>query len=259
MQRSGNFLRAVLGASLLAGLTFGAPAQAQLIPNPPVLTNQHVDLGIAYEDDAWDLHVHNETDDIEYAPNEVLLGIGPAARMARPAGSAFDFIGVGAGENFWLLPEANNPDVLFLGIGSEEIESGVFDTIAAPDARVSGAGEWLTLSLHSVLGPGDFSIWSEGDLGPIVFMATSDGIGMDDKVFVVAGGHSHFNFGFTAPGIYEVTVSASGFINGQMLQSDPVTYYFGVEAVPEPGVVALLAGSALPAFCLLRRRQSRRP
>ena len=30
-------------------------------------------VGIAYEDDAWDLHVHDEEHDAEYAPDQALL------------------------------------------------------------------------------------------------------------------------------------------------------------------------------------------
>src|SRR5262249_45894483 len=43
-----------------------------------VLSAGHVDIGVAYED-GWDLHVHDEENDEEYEPYDVILHVGAAA------------------------------------------------------------------------------------------------------------------------------------------------------------------------------------
>jgi surface-anchored protein len=190
-----------------------------------------VDVGIAIEDGAWDLHVHDESNDAEYEPDAALLHVGPAAAEARPAGDAFDFIGVAAGETFWRLPQSEDPRLLFLGVGAEEIEPGTFT-----DGRVR-------LVLKAVNGPGHFSVWQSTDAGPAVFMATSDGITAADLLTVLEGGHEHYNWGFSARGRYEVTFQAWRFLDdGDDIPdfSEEVTYYFSVDNL---GRVRLDAGS----------------
>ncbi len=182
-----------------------------------VLKMGHADVGVAYEDDAWDLHVHDEETDTEYEPDEVLLYVGPQAEEARVEDARFDFIGVGAGETYWRLPDVDNPQLLFLGIGGEELEAGTFQ------------GGEVQLHLKAVNGPGQFSVWQNTDTGPAVAMATSDGITGDDSLNVLEGGHAHYNWGFTALGAYEVTFEATGMLaDGTAVASGDVTYFFEV-------------------------------
>ena len=91
-----------------------------------ILSTGHADIGVAYEDDAWDLHIHDEENDAEYEPGDALLHVGSQALITRDgglAGPAFDFLGVAAGGSFYRLPQSENPELLFLGFGAEEIES----------------------------------------------------------------------------------------------------------------------------------------
>lgn len=277
----------------VAGLFLGASATTapagSLSPSPdfqPRVTNEHVDIGIAYDGGAWDLHVHDENNDAEYAPDEVLNYVGPAARTSRPAGSAFDFIGVAAGATYHRLPQSQNSSLLYLGIAAEEVAPGTFDSYnpstQSKQRLPNVAASYLRLSLVSVKGyggataPGHFSIWSSADEGPIVYMSSfndgiananangldaTDGITADDALWIVEGSHSHFNYGFSATGLYELTFEASGYLNdgnagtlGTQVFSGPVTYTFGVEttAVPEP---ATFGGAVLTLVGLLARRR----
>ena len=200
-----------------------------------VLTEGHADIGVAigdhehedqhdehddddvHEDPEWDLHVHDGENDIEYHPDEALLYVGTDAMTNRPADSAFDFTGVEAGETFFVLPQNENPNLLFLGFGTEEIADGTF---------LDGS---LTLRLKSVSGPGHFSVWKSGLDGPEVAMATADGITEADLLTLLEGGHTHANLGFTAKGYYEITFQAIGTLaDGDMVVSEDVTYFFNV-------------------------------
>ncbi|WP_166825837.1 choice-of-anchor M domain-containing protein [Thalassoroseus pseudoceratinae] len=202
-----------------------------------VLTEGHADIGLAigeheheeseeehedeeeheHEDSEWDLHVHDGENDVEYHPDEALFYVGTDAITDRPADESFDFTGVGPGETLYVLPQVENPDLLYLGFGSEEIEDGTF---------LDGS---FTLRLKSASGPGHFSVWTSELDGPDVAMATADGITEADLISLLEGGHQHANFGFTETGYYEITFQAIGTLaDGDVVASEDVTYFFNV-------------------------------
>ena len=186
-----------------------------------VLSTEHVDVGLAYEDSEWDLHIHDETNEAEYEPGEALLHVSADAILVLPADAAFAFTGVAPGGNIYVLPQIENEDLLFLGVGAEEIEPGTFQ------------GDQARLKLKAVNGPGQFSMWQSSLSGPQVAIATSDGIDLADSFIVLAGGHAHYNWGFSAPGTYEVTFEATATLpNGTKTTSGDVTYFFTVNSDP---------------------------
>ena len=204
------------------------------------LTNEHTDVGLAIEEvgmggHEWNLHVHDENHDVEYAPDEALLYVGPSALVARPTSPAFAFIGVAAGENYYRLSESANPELLFLGIGSEEILPGTL------------VGGTANLRLKSVNGPGHFSLWRSGDLDPEVLMSTENGVTSADLALVLEGSHTHVNWGFSAQGNYQVTFEAVATLTGgEEIVSGDVTYHFGVNvAIPQAPTVTLPVGNAI--------------
>lgn len=228
----------LFAVSLLAALG-AAPA---LRAAPTILTEGEVDIGIAYENGAWDLHAHDEVNDVEYAPDEALFCVPAAAAQTVPADPAFSFLGA-AGSTVYVLPQTEVAGLLFLGIGSEEIAPGDFQ------------GDVLNLTLASLTGPGDFSLFTVDGFGvPTVYWNSADGLG--DTFVVPTGGHAHYNWGFTAPGDYSVGLQASGVLaDGTTTVSDIANYQFKV--VPEASTV--LAGGVLAAGALglvLRRRRA---
>lgn len=253
-------LRFLLSSLFLAGLAV-SPAR---LPAVTLLTEGAVDIGLAYEDDAWDLHLHDESNDVEYDPHEARLYVGSLdPPPLQPAGAEWEFIGAGAGNEYCLLPAIETPGQISLGVGAEEVEPGTFLDYFEGDPRVAASGPWIRLTLRDVRGPGEFSMWSTDPFGaPIVWMSTYDGgITDDDALFTQAGGHDHYNVGFTAVGIYEVDFEATAFLpDGTPTASGPVTYRFGVKAVPEPGALSLasaLAATAAVAGPFMRRRIGR--
>jgi surface-anchored protein len=224
---------------LAALLTTGLASQAQTI-----LTNQHADIGVTYEGGAWNLHIHNETQDIEYSPpsglNGAILQVGSAAAGTVPANPLFSFLGT-AGSPVWILPNTQNPSLIFLGFGAEELETGLF------------VGDSVTMSLSSVSGPGEFAVFDFDSFGsPMALMNSRDGITAGDSVSLAAGAHNDLNWAFSAPGTYTVNFEASGtLVDGNVFTaSGPVGYTF--EVVPEPSSVALAGVGAL-ALWLVRR------
>jgi surface-anchored protein len=172
-----------------------------------VLSTEHVDIGVNYEDGAWDLHIHDETNDAEYAPGDAILQVNGAAQTTVSSNPLFNFLGA-PGSDLWLLPNTQTPGLLFLGFGAEEMQSAVFD--------FNPVGE------------------------PQVLMNSADGFSANDVFNGVPGSHSDVNWVFSAPGVYTVSFEASGTLadGNAFTRSGPVSYTFQV--VPEPGTWALM-------------------
>lgn len=220
-----------------------------------VYTLGHADIGVGYVTGTglelhWHVHAGATVNgsplaaDAEFEPDELLAYV-PNPSVPRPPGTQWDFLGNSTGDPLWFLPQGLDLTKPFLGIASEELVPA----------------EWssLKLSLIGMTGPagGHFSLWQTGLFGPEVKMATSDGITGVDSFSLVVGGHDHYNFGFTAPGIYEVEFRWDGVHTTDGPVSATGTYAFGVTVVPEPGETAALVALGLAGFALWRRRIAR--
>lgn len=222
--------------ALAAASTLTAQAQT-------VISSGHVDIGIGYDAGAFDLHVHQEEPvDMEYEPGEVVFRIGNNATTVSPGGAHSSFLGP-AGSPFWIVPSAELYDVPFIGFGTEELDSA----------------DWLgnvTLSLASVSGPGNFSLWRVDSFGaPNLFMSSAPGAGSPNSLSLIPGSHAHYTLGFTALGTYELSFTASGtHVTDGAILSGPATYTF--EVVPEPSTWALLGlGTAALGWMVANRRR----
>jgi surface-anchored protein len=171
----------------------------------------------------------------EAAAGGALLPVVSAAKSTRPVGSEWNFTGTTSGSNLWVLPKTSQPGVLFLGIGAEEISSSDLD---GP----------ITLAFQSLSGPSGsvFSMWDVGTFGNMTPLVTSaSGFSLSNTLTIAAGGHTHFNYGFTTPGLYDVTFEATATLaealgGGQVAGTG--TFRFGVfdtgSPYPEPDPMA---------------------
>jgi len=200
-------------AALLAGVV---PAQAA---TRVVLDKGHVDaVDVEYEGGALELIVHDDSVDpsVEYDPAEVLLKALPAARTTVPADPSYRFLGA-AGAPVSILPEAQNPDLLWPGLSTEELTGGVFQS------------DSVTLSLESVRGPGAASVFTTDQFGAANVLLDS-GDGVPDALALATGGHKHANWGFTKPGTYQLTFTATATLtDGTPVSSAPTVLTFCVD------------------------------
>ncbi|MFJ6216865.1 choice-of-anchor M domain-containing protein [Streptomyces sp. NPDC092296] len=199
----------VMTATLIAA----GPAQASCVT---VLDHGHVDVvGLAYEDGELEIAVHDESgaEEVEYAPEDVRLTALPAARTTVPAGARYAFLGT-AGSPLWVLPEVQNPDLLWAGFGAEELDSGVFQDDA------------VTVSFLSVQGPGTVAVYTDDVFGEPETVLVNSADGLPDRVALHAGDHTHANWAFSKAGTYKLRVRAAAKLaaDGHTVNSRTVTY-----------------------------------
>lgn len=190
--------------------------------------------------DGFEPHFHNEggadgaildgvriTDETEYEPDELIIFVRPTSTTT-----------LGLTTYYW-LPEtegaafANN--VPFIGIGLEELNP------------LDWVGGTLTLTLLNFSGPGDFRLWQDDGFGGAVDFVDTDGGALSFDL--AADSHTHYNWGFTELGTYQLEWGISGEHVTDGLQSGSGTFTY---AVPEPST-AIFGAFGLLA-CLRRRR-----
>jgi surface-anchored protein len=204
---------AVLSGVLALSIGVGVPAQAATLVT---LDKGHVDVvDVEYADGGFELHIHDEVHG-ENDPADVLLRVLPKAKTTVPADPAYAFLGP-AGRPVWILPQSQDPDLLFAGLSTEELEPGVL------------AGDQVTLTLCGVSGPGKLSVFTTDAFGsPSPVFNSRDGL--PDATSLTVGGHQHANWAFSAAGTYRVTFHVSGRLaaDNQVVTSAPATVTFKV-------------------------------
>lgn len=179
----------------------------------------------------FDLHLHSEDADLfdssgvgieEAEADSAMLPVVSAAKGTRPAGTQWDFTGTTSGASLWVLPKTQDVNLIFLGIGAEEV------------APADLAGN-ITLAFDSLVGPAGaaFSMWDvDAFATPVPLVTSVSGFGaVPNQITVIPGSHAHYNVGFTAPGLYDVTFTASATLAAALgggSVSGTATYSFGV-------------------------------
>jgi surface-anchored protein len=186
------------------------------------LTRQHVDLRMVYQPETTNLLallLHDGDSNRTYHPDEAILVVAEEALFLLPPGTPFGQ----TGDPLWILPQSQDPDLLYLGTDAGGIPQGVF---TGP----------LNFQLTGIQGPGHFYLWQAGEFGGLtVRMNTSNGITDDDRSSPIAASHEHFNWGFSTSGVYRLTFQLSGQRLGETTNvfSPDTTFTFHVLPLPE--------------------------
>ena len=184
-----------------------------------VLSVGHVDVVDAeYENGELEIAVFDEDNEVEYDPADVVFKALPGSAVAVPDDPAYAFLGA-PGSTVWVLPEVQDPDLLWPGIAAEEVESGVF------------VNDTLSLRILKVRGPNGLSVFRTGPAGEPIILADSED-GLPDAIPLTAGLDEHANWAFEAPGTYRVTVRVTGRLaaTGEVVRSDREVLTFKVQA-----------------------------
>jgi hypothetical protein len=222
-----------------------------------ILTNEHADLAVDYFGGAWSMSVYNDDLATGYPAEGSVQYVNTAyAQDIRPAGSAYDFIGVPAGSPYYRLPQFQNPNLLYHAFAAEDIAPGTvdsYDPSVESKGRQSGAGRWIKVQLTQFSGPGTFSISRYGPIDPVRFMSTyqdnivnpepsgvdyTDGVSADDAFWMLEGSHNHLTFAFSAVGRYELTFRPSAYIGGALSVGPAFKFVYSVQNVGQLGFQA---------------------
>lgn len=225
-----NITSATLLASVLA---LAARADVRL-------SSGHADIGVGYAAGTFDLHVHQEEpEEAEFEPGETTFVVGDAARTTSPGGAFASGLGP-IGTPSWVLPTSPSPDLPFIGFGTEELDPA----------------DWLgniELTLSGATGPGNVVVWNVGAFGNAnIAIDSTRGPGVPNGLSLLPGTHTHYNIGFSQPGLYEVSLTATGTHATDGAVGGTGTYRF--EVVPEPSTWALMGVGGALALMAARRR-----
>lgn len=209
-------------ASAIAGLTLATAtlcsASPALAADAVVLSKGHTDaLDVHYENGALTLKVKDDTVSpaVVRDPADVTFQVLPTAETTVPDLPAFSFLGA-PGSKIWMLPQVQDPALLWPGWNTGQLSSGVF------------AGDKVTISLVGVDGPGDVTLFDTNSLGvPNIKFRSNDGL--PDRLDVPVHTHAHAGWVFSAQGMYTLKFQADATLtNGTRLSTGPVDYRFVV-------------------------------
>jgi surface-anchored protein len=199
---------------ILAGLlTSALTANADKV----TLSTGHTDVAVVYSDGEFIMNVSYDETETSYDATDVILRINGGARTTVPNDSLYSFLGV-PGAPVWILPQVQDAGLLFLGFGSDDLPTGVFQD------------DTVHIQLTNVKGPGEFAMFANDPFGaPIVIANTRDGLDAEDIYAFVAGSDAHFNWAFSKPGKYRVTFETTGtLLDGTVISTGETTYTFRV-------------------------------
>ena len=245
-----NTTQVKLNRSLCSiALLFAGVSTITATPETDLLLG-HFEIQIDYEesssgdpDAGWNLSIsYDESNDFNTADGIVRLDPASTTIVATPdtenvLPSAFHGLGE-AGDTLWRLPQSNEPGQIFLGLRTV-VEAGMFQQSSNGNYFPSNTGN-IIVELVDVSGPavdagGKFAMWESKSAGGVeMHFNSADGLDGNDRLEPVPiGGHTHYNYGLTEPGNYEVSFRASGRINawqtnGNSITSSSTTFHFAV-------------------------------
>jgi surface-anchored protein len=227
----------LLGACTLAALCGSADAHGSHPPTDPpppppkavptytLLDHGDVEgVGFSFLNGKLGLFIYDVLHGVEYDPSAAIVRVLDAARTVVPANASYAFLGA-PGAPVWLLPQSQDEaaalGVLSLGFGADRILPGVFEgDIALRLSAVSFTPE------PGVAAAGHVALFTNDALGaPTVHLDSRDGFSAADVATIAAGGHRHFNWAFSEPGLYKLTYQVNATRNGNAVTNSQVFTY----------------------------------
>lgn len=229
------------GAPTDPGLDQTIDAGQRIVDGPAVLERGHVDIGPRYVDGAWTVLVHDDaarTDDdatsVWRSPDETVFRVGDEAILTVPDGEAYAFLGMPSGQEVHVVPQVQDPDVVWLGWNTQDPE--VMSTI----------DRGVTMSLLGVEGPGDVVVYLQSGSFDEPDVLWDSRTVEPQPAWVAVNTHAHANWVFSDPGVYlaRVEISAELVDGGTVSDTRDLRFAVGEDTATDD---ALAASSVEPA------------
>lgn len=208
------------------------------------LDTGHVDMGPKFVDGQWTFLIH---DDVAKAdanatsvwryPDETAFHVLDQAELSVPDDPAYAFVGADPGATVWVVPQTQNPEVVWLGWNTQDPE--VMQTI----------DRGITLSLTGAQGPGVVTTYLQsGSFGEPQLLWDSR-IPDAQPIWVDVNTHTHANWVFTEPGVYLLQLEATADLRDGSTVSDTqvVRFAVGTDTAPADALAEAWDGAAAPA------------
>jgi putative ABC transporter-associated repeat protein len=208
----------------------------QVAEGTQVLDIGHVDLGPKFVSGQWRFMVHDDAAKADSAqasvwrhPDQTVLHVSDQAILPVPDDPAYQFVGAEANQEVWVIPQTQNPEVVWLGWNTQDPE--VMESI----------DRGVTLSLTGAHGPGVVTAFLQsGSFGEPEVLFDSRVAG-DQEVWVDVNTHTHANWVFTEPGVYLLRLRVNANLIDGSTVSDSQVFRFavGTATAPEEALAAV--------------------
>jgi surface-anchored protein len=215
-------------------------ANLQVVHGERTLDAGHVDMGPKFVDGKWTFLIH---DDVAKAdanatsvwryPDETVFHALDQAELSVPDDPAYAFVGADPGATVWVVPQTQNPDVVWLGWNTQDPE--VMQTI----------DRGVTLSLTGAQGPGTVTTYLQsGSFGEPQLLWDSR-IPDAQPIWVDVNTHTHANWVFTQPGVYLLRLEATAdLVDGSTVtDTQIIRFAIGTATAPADALSAIWDGA----------------
>ena len=187
-----------------------------------VLAEGHVDIGPRLIDGRWTLLVHDdqaqadpEGESVWRPTDETVLHVRDEAILQVPDDPAYGFLRDTPGDDVFVVPQTQNPDVVWVGWNTQDPE--VMETI----------DRGVTMTMSGVQGPGGLVVYLQsGDFAEPNVLWDSES--KPAPVWVDVNTHTHANWVFSEPGVYLVQVKIEAELIDGKTVSDTKVLRFAV-------------------------------
>ena len=199
----------------------------------------HVDIGPTLNTGEWTVQLHDDTTLPRYwrMPADVVLKVNEAGKLTVPDDAKYEFLGVDAGTEVYVVPQTQHPEVVWLGWNTQE--PGVLDQLDL------GA----TLELLKVEGPGDVIVYLQnGNFGdPQQLYSTYEAL--PQQAWIESNTHTHANWVFTEPGVYAVQIGFTATLKDgtEVTANDTLRFAVGDAADTEAAFAATIDAADIEA------------
>ncbi|GAB3617110.1 hypothetical protein GCM10027416_16670 [Okibacterium endophyticum] len=161
-----------------------------------VLDHGHADFGPTLNTGEWIIQIHDDTASPSYWRHleDVVLRVNDTAILPVPDSDAYGFLGQQPGDEVWVVPQTQKPDVVWAGWNTQE-----------PNV-LNSLNLGTTFNVLGVHGPGDVVVYLQsGNFGdPQRLWSSREPF--PQQSWIEVNTHTHANWVFTEPGVYLVDI-----------------------------------------------------